>query len=106
MGKSVYLTDPAVAEHYHAAPGTWAWVADDEEADWLIRTMQGYGLDAPRALPAAYFVHPESPQPFAPYQGQQPKQQPVAAAAAVVPRKALHRVTRTHAQDSSDEAAS
>lgn len=67
MGKPIYITDPAVAAAYHVAPGEWAFVEDDAEADWLVDTKQGSDGHYGAALPAAGFVHPDAPQPFAAY---------------------------------------
>jgi hypothetical protein len=70
MGKPIYITDPVVAAAYYVAPGEFASVPDDVEADWLIETHQGYPHeDTARALPAVGFVHPDAPQPFVPYAG-------------------------------------
>jgi hypothetical protein len=68
--KSVYIADPAVAAAYHVAPGEWVEVADDAEADWLIANKHAGTLEHPDALPTAGFVHPEAPNPFAPYPGE------------------------------------
>ena len=67
MGKPIYIADPAVAAHYNVHPGEWAWVADDNEAAWLLANHHGYSVDYPRAVPAAYYVDPAAPLPFVPF---------------------------------------
>jgi len=69
MGQSIYLADPVVAAAYQVAPGEWAWIVDDAEADWLIVNRHGYTLARPVAVPAPYFVNPLAPLPFVPYAG-------------------------------------
>lgn len=78
MGKPIYLADPAVAAHYHVHPGEWAWIADNEEADWLLAQGHGYGIDNRKPVPSAYYVHPDAPLPFVPYAAPAPAPTPPA----------------------------
>ena len=76
MTTAVYITDPAVAAHYHVSPGEWATVEDDAEAQWLFDNRHAYHADVAQTLPAAYFVHPDAPVPFTPYTGAAPAPSP------------------------------
>jgi hypothetical protein len=68
MAQPIYFTDPAVAAAYHVHPGEFATVADDAEAAWLVENFHGYDLAATGTPPpAAYYVHPQAPNPFVPY---------------------------------------
>jgi hypothetical protein len=76
MTTAIYITDPAVATHYHVSPGEWATVDDDAEAQWLFDNFHAYHADVAQTLPAAYFVHPDAPNPFVPYAGPAPAPSP------------------------------
>jgi hypothetical protein len=66
MGAPIYIADPVVAAAYHASPGQFVWVGDDDEAAWLVENRHGFTLSRPVALPAAYYVNQQAP-PFEPY---------------------------------------
>jgi len=68
MAQPIFITDPAVAAAYYVHPGEFASIADPVEAAWLVDNHHGYDLAATGTPPpAAYFVHPDAPDPFVPY---------------------------------------
>ena len=68
MSRTIFFTDPVVAEAYHVHPAEFTVVADDAEAAWLVENHHAYDLAASGMPPAAYFVHPDAPNPFVPYE--------------------------------------
>ncbi|HXD06916.1 MAG TPA: hypothetical protein VN680_12755 [Burkholderiaceae bacterium] len=67
MGQPLYFTDPVVANAYHVHPAEFAYIDLDVEAQWLIDNHHAYPLNHPTTLPAAYYVHPDAPNPFVPF---------------------------------------
>jgi len=63
MTTAIYITDPAVATHYHVSPGEWATVDDDAEAQWLFDNFHAYHADVAQ-------------NPFVPYAGPAPAPSP------------------------------
>ena len=66
MATTVYITDPVVAVAYHTTPAQFVSIADPAEAAWLIEQHHAYPITGP-ALPGAYYVHPDAPNPFVDY---------------------------------------
>jgi hypothetical protein len=67
MGKTLFITDPAVAAAYHVHPAEFVWIPGEGEAAWLVANHHAYPMNHPTPLPAAYYVHPGAPSPFVPF---------------------------------------
>ena len=57
----VFITNPAVSEHYNVPPGERALVTDEAEASFLVNNFHAYSMDGP-AIPAAGYVNPKAPK--------------------------------------------